>query len=116
MKAEKEREHIMKFRLSDGEKNHIETKYKASGRKYLSEYLRCQAIFGSVFLVDESNFLDIKRKLAGACNNINQIAHIANFTQQISKKDIEVIQHLKREIEEVFEAVMQLQDLVKGRI
>jgi hypothetical protein len=116
MKAEKIRANRFEIRLSDGEKDYIETKYKASGRKSLSEYLRCQAIFGNVFLLDDSHFSEMKRQLAGACNNINQIAHIANSTQSVTQSETDIIRELKREIENVFEAVEQLQDLVKGQL
>jgi hypothetical protein len=116
MKAEKERNHVMKFRLSDGEKNYIETKYKASEKKSLSEYLRCQAIFGNVFLIDDTHFTQMKRQLSGACNNINQIAHIANSTQNISQRETSEVRELKQIIQNVFESVEELRDLVKGQL
>jgi hypothetical protein len=115
MKAEMTRTHVVKFRLSDGEKNYIETKFKASGKKSLSDYLRLQAIYGKVFLVDESYFIEMKRQLAGACSNINQIAYIANRTQNISAKELEDVRKLKREIENTFEAVRHLQGFLEGQ-
>jgi hypothetical protein len=114
MKAETTRTHKIQVRLSDGEKDYIETKFKASGKKSLSEYIRLQACHGNVFLVDESHFTEIKRDLAGACNNINQVAFQANKTRGVSSEFYAELERNRKIIHDVFKRVESLQNYLEG--
>ena len=113
MKAEMKRENVIRFRLSDGEKNIIEKKFKASNYRHLSDYLRCQAICGAVFCLDNSHFDYIKRQLAGACSNINQIAFQANKSQSVSSQTANELQQTRAVLEAVFECVQQFKETVE---
>jgi hypothetical protein len=115
MKAEMTRNNKIQIRLSDGEKSYIETKFRASGKKSLSEYLRLQAIYGKVFLVDESHFVEMKRQLAGACNNINQIAFQANKSRGISPHFFEELRRTRKVVEDIFDSVESLHEYLEGK-
>jgi hypothetical protein len=116
MKAEKKRTHRIEIRLSDGEKELIETKFATSELKSLSDYLRWQAIFGKVIHVDDSHFDFIKRQLVGACTNINQIAFQANKSRRVSPNVDTELRASRKVLEDIFESVEQLRETVEGQL
>ena len=112
MRAEKTRTHRIEMRLSEAEKEYIETKFKASKMKSLSDYLRWQAVFGKIYVVDDSHFDFIKRQLAGACTNINQIALHANKNRAVSSETHKELRRSREVLEDLFERIEQLKEIL----
>jgi hypothetical protein len=116
MKAANNREYMIKFRLSEAEKAHIDKNFELSKLENKSDFIRRQAIFGKVYLFDNNNFDFIKRQLIGACGNINQIAHIANIQREVSAENMEELHELKGKLETILFAVNELQQMLKQRV
>jgi len=116
MRDEIKRDKRMELRLSEREKAYIETKFEASKMKHMSDYIRCQAMFGKVFYIDMTLFDFLKKQVSGACANINQIARVANQTAGISEHDIEEIKQLKRLTEDTFKEINGLKNAIEQRL
>ena len=93
------RKNEVKFFLSDNEKTIIDMKFKASGKRSLSSFIRGTLIEGKVFHVDLSFMHEYNVKLSNISNNINQIARRINGTGNMYEADM---QELKKEIENVW--------------
>ena len=84
--------------LSEKENQIFEKKYKQSGKRSRSEYIRQLILEGFVY---EINFSEIQRfnyLLANISNNINQVAHKVNATDSVFKNDIEAIKEEQKKI------------------
>jgi len=84
MTDKNKRNSIIKFRVNENEKRYILEKFKLSKTKSLSDFIRKEVVFGKVVYIDEKHLEFLKRQLAGACTNINQIAHMANSKRNVS--------------------------------
>jgi len=110
------RNHVMNFRVNDIEKKHIQAKYEASKQRSLSDFMRKEIVFGKVFSFDNSDIDYLKRQIAGACVNINQIALRANQTRRISQNDIAEIQKLKSVSEKIFHEINEIKNVLEQRL
>lgn len=75
--------------LNDEEKKLLEHKFKLSGFKSKSDFIRTMIFEGAVVKVDEKMLQDITRKISGASANVNQIAVRVNSTGNIYAPDVE---------------------------
>lgn len=95
----RERKNVVQFYLSDDEKMILDLKYKASGRRTLSSFLRSMVVEGKVFNVDFTFIHEHRVDLSRIANNINQIARRINDTGSIYEDDIN---SLKNEIQRIW--------------
>jgi len=95
---ERSRKHRFTLRLSDDEARILEGKFKLSGMRSRSSFIRQLIIEGFVYDVDYSYLREYNVGLAKIGTNINQIAHRINETRSIYQSDID---ELRKEFEEV---------------
>ena len=79
----RKREHVIPLRLNKKEMVYLE-KQVAMSRMPREEYLRALVMGGEVRARPCTHHADLLRKVAGLCNNANQLAHVANRTGQAS--------------------------------
>jgi hypothetical protein len=107
------RKYRLMFRVDEQEKRYIENKAKAAKCRSVSDYMRSQCIHGRIIQFEGHNIDFLKRQVAGACNNINQIAHVANATKTVEPS---AIAHMKGQIEDMFSKLCQLKELFEGSL
>ena len=73
----------VQFYLSDDEKYILNTKFKASGMKSMSAFLRKLILYGYVYDVDYSYLRNYNTELGRISSNLNQIAKMVNSTGNI---------------------------------
>lgn len=73
----RKREHVIPLRLNKKEMAYLE-KQVAMSRMPREEYLRALVMGGEVRARPCTHHADLLRKVAGLCNNVNQLAHVAN--------------------------------------
>lgn len=85
--------------LNDDEKRILDAKWKLSGMKSRSAYIRQMLLEGIVYDVDYSELREYNYQLGKIGNNINQIAHKVNSTGEITGSELDA---LKKEMDEVW--------------
>lgn len=83
------RKNYTQIRLNDEEKKLLERKFKLSGFKSKSDFIRTMIFEGVIVKIDEKMLQDITRKISGASANVNQIAVRVNSTGNIYAPDVE---------------------------
>ena len=96
---ERSRKHRFTLRLSDDEARILEGKFKLSGMRSRSSFIRQLIIEGFVYDVDYSYLREYNVGLAKIGTNINQIARRINETRSIYQTDINEI---KKEMEKLW--------------
>jgi|GEM_PF-73370 len=84
----RKRNHVIPIRLNTKEMKHLETQVAVSGLNR-EEYLRTLILGAEVRAKPCTHHADLLRKVAGLCNNANQLAHVANATGTASAEDIQ---------------------------
>ena len=72
--AKRNRTNPVQFYLSDDEQYILNTKFKASGMKSMSAFLRKLILYGYVYDVDYSYLRNYNTELGRISSNLNQIA------------------------------------------
>ena len=93
----RKREHVIPLRLNKKELAYLE-KQVAMSRMPREEYLRALVMGGEVRARPCTHHADLLRKVAGLCNNANQLAHVANRTGQTSQQSAEEMTRLARTV------------------
>ena len=106
---ERSRKHRFTLRLSDDEARILEGKFKLSGMRSRSSFIRQLIIEGFVYDVDYSYLREYNVGLAKIGTNINQIAHRINETRSIYQTDID---ELKKE----FKEICRLQESMQSKL
>ena len=86
------RENQLNMRITEYEKNLIMERYKASGKNSLREYIVEAAINGYIINVEYQEIKELAYEINKIGNNINQIAHRVNSSNQIHKADMMELQ------------------------
>ena len=81
--ANRNRTNPVQFYLSDDEQYILNTKFKASGMKSMSAFLRKLILYGYVYDVDYSYLRNYNTELGRISSNLNQIAKRVNGTGNI---------------------------------
>jgi len=111
LEVERKRKYRLMFRVDEQEKQYIEDSCAYARCRHLSDYLRRQAMHGKILVFDMASIDFLKRQVAGACNNINQIARAANAGGAVLSEEI---QSAKKLFEETLAAVQNLQQTIEG--
>jgi len=90
--AKRKREIVVRFHVTEKERNLIDEKMAAAGIRNRESYLRKMSLGGYVLRLDLSAVKEMTRLLANATNNMNQIAKRANETRSIYESDIKDLQ------------------------
>lgn len=81
----RKRNHVIPVRLNAKELRYLEEQVKKSGLAR-EEYLRTLIMGGEVHAKPCEHHADLLRKIAGLCNNANQLAHVANASGSASQE------------------------------
>ena len=82
----------MQIRLTQEEYDAIERKFKNSGLKSRSDFIRTMIFEGHIVHLNETELQEIYRLVSTIANNVNQIAVRVNSTGKIYAEDIAQIQ------------------------
>lgn len=86
------RESQLNIRLTDYEKGLIMEQFKASGKNSLREFIVESVTNGYIINVDYKEIRELAYEINKIGNNINQIAHKVNISNQVYKSDMEELQ------------------------
>jgi metal-responsive CopG/Arc/MetJ family transcriptional regulator len=99
----------MQIRLTEAEYEAIERKFRNSGLKSRSEFVRAMIFEGYIVHFDEEKFDKIYKLIGSISNNVNQIAVIVNSTNKIYAEDIV-------NIKEGQDKIWQLRDQTRSKL
>lgn len=99
----RKRNHVIPIRLNAKEMKHLDAQVTASGLNR-EEYLRTLILGAEVRAKPCTHHVELLRKVAGLCNNANQLAHVANATGTASQESVTEMLRIFRNVwEEVKE-------------
>ena len=91
------RSHVIPLRLNEREYRHLCEQVKISGLPR-EEYLRTLIIGKEIHPRPCTHHADLLRKVAGLCNNANQLAHRANSTGTAGQGSVNEMTRLAHEV------------------
>jgi hypothetical protein len=116
--AKRIREIVVRFHVTEQERNLIDEKMAAAGIRNRESYLRKMSLGGYILRLDLSNVKEMTRLLSNVANNMNQIAKRANETRSIYAADMiqlrEEVGNMRSQVSDalkVFAKVRKLMDL-----
>ena len=86
----------MQIRLTEAEYEAIERKFRNSGLRSRSEFVRAMIFEGYIVHFDEEKFDKIYKLIGSISNNVNQIAVRVNSTKQAIKDVVNVPLNIAR--------------------
>ena len=98
--------------LSDDEKRILEEKWKLSGMKSKSAFIRHLIIYGYVYDVDYSELTEYGRQISKIGTNINQIVRRVMKTGNVYGDDIREIKGLMEKVWRTHESMLSRQPLI----
>lgn len=107
------RKNELKLFLNDDEKCILEQKWKLSGMKSRSAFVRHLILYGYVYDVDYSGLRDYNTNLGRIGNLLNQIAKRANATGNIYDDDIKEVKELMNQIWHTQKSMLSQQPSIK---
>ena len=111
--ANRERQNELKIYLSDDEQYILDQKWKASGMKSKSAFIRHLILYGYVYDVNYEHLREYNTTLARIGNNLNQIAKRINSTGNIYKEDMDEVKELMNEVWHTQKSMLSKQPLIK---
>ena len=93
----RKRNHVIPVRLNAKELRYLEDQVEASGLPR-EEYLRTLIMGAEVRARPCTHHADLLRKIAGLCNNANQLARVANGTGQAGQESVDEMLRISKEI------------------
>ena len=111
--ANRNRTNPVQFYLSDDEQYILNTKFKASGMKSMSAFLRKLILYGYVYDVDYSYLRNYNTELGRISSSLNQIAKRVNSTGNIYQEDIDEVKELMNEVWHTQKSMLSKQPLIK---
>lgn len=103
------RTQFLKIRVSEEELEAINRKFKNSGMKSRSSFIRTMILEGHIVVFSETELKEIYRLMVTIANNVNQIAIMANSTGKVYKEDIAEI---KEGINKIWQPLRYFQSLL----
>ena len=91
------RDHVIPLRLNEREYRHLCEQVKTSGLSR-EEYLRSLILGKKIHPRPCTHHADLLRKVAGLCNNANQLAHRANSTGTAGQGSVDEMTRLTQEV------------------
>ena len=99
--------------LTDEEQIIFDEKFKLSGMKNKSAYLRKLILYGYVYEVDYSYLRKYNEELGRISSNLNQITKRINSTQHIYKEDMDEVKELMNQVWHTQKSMLSKQPLIK---
>ena len=103
----------MQFYLDDEEQYILDEKFKISGMKSKSAFLRKLILYGYVYDVDYSYLRNYNTELGRISSSLNQIAKWLNSTGNIYKEDMDEVKELMNEVWRTQKSMLSKQPLIK---
>ena len=103
----------MQFYLDDEEQYILDEKFKLSGMKSKSAFLRKLILYGYVYDVDYSYLRNYNTELGRISSNLNQIAKRVNSTGNIYQEDMDEVKELMNEVWRTQKSMLSKQPLIK---
>lgn len=104
---------LIQIYLNEDEKIILDEKVRLSGSRNISTYIRHLIKYGLVYDVDYSNLSEMNYQLGKIGSNINQIAHIANASENISQNQINQIKEEMQKIWHIQESILSRQPFTR---
>ena len=111
--ANRKRTNPVQFYLDDEEQYILDEKFKISGMKSKSAFLRKLILYGYVYGVDYSYLRNYNTELGRISSNLNQIAKRINSTGNIYKEDMDEVKELMNEVWHTQKSMLSKQPLIK---
>ena len=111
--ANRKRTNPVQFYLDDDEQYILDEKFRLSGMKSKSAFLRKLILYGYVYDVDYSYLRNYNTELGRISSNLNQIAKRVNSTGNIYKEDINEVKELMNKVWRTQKPMLSKQPLIK---
>ena len=111
--ANRKRTNPVQFYLDDDEQYILDEKFRLSGMKNKSDFLRKLILYGYVYDVDYSYLRNYNTELGRISSSLNQIAKRINSTGNIYQEDIDEVKELMNEVWRTQKSMLSKQPLIK---
>ena len=111
--ANRKRTNPVQFYLDDDEQHILDEKFRVSGMKSKSAFLRKLILYGYVYDVDYSYLRNYNTELGRISSSLNQIAKRLNSTGNIYKEDMDEVKELMNEVWRTQKSMLSKQPLIK---
>ncbi|MFQ9431383.1 MAG: plasmid mobilization protein [Ruminococcus bicirculans (ex Wegman et al. 2014)] len=101
----------MQIRLTEAEYEAIERKFRNSGLRSRSEFIRTMIFEGYIVNFDEEKFDKIYRLVRSISNNVNQIAVRVNSTDKVYVEDMN---NIKDGVEKIWQQLRYFQSQLRS--
>lgn len=98
------------FRVSKNDMEVIEERFRQSGMKSFSAFLRQQVVHGIYLEFDKDELKSIRQAIQASANNINQIARRVNSTERIYDDDMKEV---KGQVNEIWQQLRYIQSTLQ---
>lgn len=111
--ANRKRTNPVQFYLDDDEQYILDEKFRVSGMKSKSAFLRKLILYGYVYDVDYSYLRNYNTELGRISSSLNQIAKRLNSTGNIYQEDMDEVKELMNEVWRTQKSMLSKQPLIK---
>ena len=111
--ANRKRTNPVQFYLDDDDQYILDEKFRLSGMKSKSAFLRKLILYGYVYDVDYSYLRNYNTDLGRISPNLNQIAKRVNSTGNIYQEDMNEVKELMNEVWRTQKSMLSKQPLIK---
>ena len=111
--ANRTRTNRNEFHLNNDEQYILDEKFKLSGTKSKSAFLRKLILYGYVYEVDYSYLRNYNTELGRISSSLNQIAKRINSTDHIYQEDMDEVKELMNEVWHTQKSMLSKQPLIK---
>ena len=111
--ANRTRTNRNEFHLNDDEQYILDEKFRLSGMKSKSAFLRKLILYGYVYEVDYSYLRNYNTELGRVSSSLNQIAKRINSTNHIYQEDMDEVKELMNEVWRTQKSMLLKQPLIK---
>ena len=111
--AKRERQNELKIYLNNDEQYILEQKFKISGMKSKSSFIRHLILYGYVYDVDYSCLRNYNTELGRISSSLNQIAKRINSTDHIYQEDMDEVKELMNQVWHTQKSMLSKQPLIK---
>lgn len=111
--ANRKRTNPVQIYLDDDEQYILDEKFRVSGMKSKSAFLRKLILYGYVYDVDYRYLRNYNTELGRISSNLNQIAKRINSTGNIYQEDMDEVKELMNEVWRTQKSMLSKQPLIK---
>ena len=109
----RDRQNRLTLRLSDDEQYILEQKWKVSGMKSKSSFIRHLILYGYVYDVNYDYLREYNTTLSRISNSLNQIAKRMNATGNVYEADVKEVKELMKQVWQSQKSMLSRQPSIK---